>query len=203
MGWDETWEHFYLGNRGNQYPEPVIIRFIARRFFGPEPRSSVNILDLGCGRGAHLWFLAREGFNAYGIDGSSSAVERARKALGRENLSANLEVGDFRSLPYPTAFFDAVIDAAAIQHNDPDSIPGILDEIHRVLKDGGRYFGMLIESDVELSDKRFLTHYFTRDSLKSLFSCFQRLTVDHLEYSEENEAKRIRFLVVEAMKSCR
>ena len=69
MTWDENWEKFYKNFSGNRYPEPILIRLIAKNFFRIKTRKKIKILDLGCGEGANLWFLAREGFDAYGIDG--------------------------------------------------------------------------------------------------------------------------------------
>ena len=201
MTWDQHWEAFYEKGGGNQYPDPAIIRFVARNYYKVIPRCTVKILDLGCGVGAHLWFLAREGFNAFGIDGSKSSIIRASEKLNGENVKANIQVGDFLDLPYDNGFFDAVIDAASIQHNDGESIVKIIGEIHRVLKKGGKYFGMLIESEEKLSNMRFLTNYFNKQTVKVSFSQFESIDVDCMQYTENNENNYIRFLLVEASKA--
>ena len=200
MNWDKHWNTFYDEGGGNHYPDPAIVRFVARNFYTKKPRNSVNILDLGCGAGANLWYLAREGFSAYGIDGSIASIKHIEEKLKQENLTANFEVGDFIKLPYEENSFDAVIDGASIQHNKLENIPKILGEVYRVLKKNGKYFGFLIESDVELSDKRFLTHYFNKQEVRSLFSAFNKISIDYIRYTEDNDEKMISFLIVEAVK---
>lgn len=200
MNWDKRWNTFYEEGGGNEYPDPAIIRFVARNYYKIKPRSSVNILDLGCGKGANLWYLAREGFSGYGIDGSNASIKHVEEKLNQENLTANLVVGDFIKLPYEENFFDAVIDGASIQHNKLENITKILGEVYRVLKTNGKYFGFFIESDVELSDTRFYTNYFNKQVVKNYFSSFKNLKIDYMSYSERNEEKMIRFLIIEAVK---
>ncbi len=40
-------------------------------------------------RGAHTWYLAREGFDVYAFDGSKSAVAKAAQRLEKEHLKAH------------------------------------------------------------------------------------------------------------------
>jgi SAM-dependent methyltransferase len=78
-------------------------------------RSDVRVLELGCGTGNNLWFAAREGFQVCGLDASATAVAFARERLEAEGLTADVRVGDFtQKLPYPDAFFDFIIDRAAL-----------------------------------------------------------------------------------------
>ena len=147
-----------------------------------------------------MWYLAREGFSGYGIDGSISSIKRVEEKLIKENLTADIAVGDFLKLPYDDNFFNAVIDAASIQHNAFESITKIIGEVYRVLKKNGKYFGMLIESDVELSDNQFFTHYFNKQEVRGLFSAFNNISIDYIRYTEDNEEKIINFLIVEASK---
>ena len=92
MTWDKNWEKFYKNFSGNRYPEPILIRLIAKNFFRIKKKEDKNLRS-GCGEGANLWFLAREGFDAYGIDGSKTVIERAQKLIKKENLKAKLVLG--------------------------------------------------------------------------------------------------------------
>ena len=200
MTWDKNWEKFYKNFSGNRYPEPILIRLIAKNFFRIKKRKKIKILDLGCGEGANLWFLAREGFDAYGIDGSKTVIDRAQKLIKKENLKAKLVLGDFRNLPYEGMSFDAVIDMASLQHNDDDSVKIVLDEIIRILKPGGRYFGMVIEKHFKLSDTNFKTNFMNKRKIKSAFKHFKDLSIDKAFYTEENEKRNIQFSIIEACK---
>ncbi len=72
--WDPVWEDIYASREWGKYPPEELIRFIARTFYAVPDRKAIRILDLGCGSGAATWYVAREGFSAFGIDGSPSAI---------------------------------------------------------------------------------------------------------------------------------
>jgi len=52
------------------YPNVALIQFVAANYFSlpQEDRCQLKILEIGCGSGANLWMLAKEGFDAYGLD---------------------------------------------------------------------------------------------------------------------------------------
>lgn len=135
--WDKGWDDLFSRVEWGRYPGEELIRFIARTFYKAPDRKAVHILEVGCGTGANLWFLAREGFSAYGLDGSQIALERAESLLKKDGLSAELRLGDAMKLPYVDASFDAVLDVECIYANSLKDTEVILAEIHRVLKPGG------------------------------------------------------------------
>src|SRR5947209_316409 len=119
MSWDPMWEEIFRTREWGKYPPEELIRFIARNYYSATDRKQIKILELGCGMGANTWFLAREGFDTYGIDGSQTAIRKAEMRLKEEGLSAHLRIGEIASLAdyYPAAHFDAVIDIACLEHN--------------------------------------------------------------------------------------
>jgi len=144
MSFDETWEKIFSERPWGKYPNEDVIRFVMRHFSKAADRKSIRILDLGCGGGAHAWFLAREGFDVYALDGSESAVGQTKKLLEQNNLSAQLQVGDMNRLDYPSDFFDAVVDNNSIQHNRWADILKTHLEIRRVLKAEGRLLSIML-----------------------------------------------------------
>src|SRR5574341_421543 len=79
-------------------PAPELVRAIANR---PPGRA----LDLGCGTGTNVRYLAEHGWQATGIDFAPNAIAKARRKLG--HLSATLLVGDttqLERLPLPGPF---------------------------------------------------------------------------------------------------
>jgi ubiquinone/menaquinone biosynthesis C-methylase UbiE len=137
--WDNIWEQVFKENPWGKYPSESLIRFIATNFYKSN-RSEIKILEVGCGTGANIWYISREGFSAYGIDGSKTAIEIAKKRLEEENLHANLIVGDIIKLPYEDNFFDAVIDVECLYANNFENTKIILNEISRVLKKNGLFY---------------------------------------------------------------
>jgi SAM-dependent methyltransferase len=101
------------------------------------------VLDLGSGPGANTWFLAREGFAVWAIDGSPSGIAQNRARLTAENLTADLHVGDFTMrLPWAGATLDAVLDNASSCANPLRAITSCFAEVRRVLKPGGVFISL-------------------------------------------------------------
>lgn len=144
MAWDPVWEKVFSSQAWGKYPGEDLIRFVARNFYGVSDRKSVRILEVGCGPGANLWFLAREGFSFCGIDGSATAIEQAKSRLDAEcpgwQAHGELHIGDIGQLPFAGASFDAVIDNEAISCNPFESSKAIYQEMARVCKSGGKLF---------------------------------------------------------------
>lgn len=98
---NEEWETVHSTQEWGMYPTEHVIRFIARNYYNVPERGKIKILDFGCGTGAHTWYLAREGFDAYAFDGSESAIRRAKERFAKERLSADFKVLDALEADYP------------------------------------------------------------------------------------------------------
>ena len=142
MVWDPIWEDIFRKQSWGKYPAEDLVRFIAKNFYAVSSRSEVKILEVGCGPGANLWYMAREGFTVYGIDGSETAIKEAQARLDAEvnEWQGEVIVGDLLNLPYEDAFFDAVIDNEAIYSNSYEDAKQIYNKISRVLKKNGKLF---------------------------------------------------------------
>ena len=135
--WSDGWDKLFSKQEWGKYPGEELIRFIARRFYSAPDRRAVRILEIGCGTGANLWFLAREGFTAVGLDGSAVGIGQAKDRFAKEGLPVELHVGDAMNLPFPDDSFDAVLDVECLCANSLKDTRRILDEARRVLKPGG------------------------------------------------------------------
>ncbi len=94
-----------------------------------------RILDVGCGAGRHLVYLANEGFEVYGIDIAKEGIRMARKVLKDYCLRVHMTVGNiFERLPYRDNFFDAIISIQVMQHGKAGEIKKGISEMKRVLK---------------------------------------------------------------------
>lgn len=101
----KDWEKLYRKRFYAKYPHGPLIRFIAKNFYHCKNKKKIKILELGCGSGANIWYLAREGFTVYGIDTSATAIRWANTFLSQDNLHAILKIGEVTSLPYKDKFF--------------------------------------------------------------------------------------------------
>jgi len=98
-----------------------------------------NLLDVGTGPGWLLIKLYRQSptLRVQGIDISPAMVAKARANVHEDGLSGVIEIkeGDACTIPYGDAFFDVVVSTGSIHHwKEPVRA---LNEIYRVLKDGG------------------------------------------------------------------
>ena len=178
-------------------------------------------MELGCGPGANIWYLAREGFDAYGIDGSQTAISLAKNRMESHGLTANLQVSDMAHIDslFPVGYFDAVIDIASVQHNDMDSVRIILERSQNVLKPKGRIFSMMVTSGsygdgmgneiekgtfVDVSagpplHRRGLGHFFTLEEVQYLFGSFEHLQIEQSMRSMDNRQIWYNHWVVEGV----
>ena len=105
-----------------------------RRFLPADP--SAAILDLGCGYGAFLHFLQREGYNAaLGVDVDAGLAGMAR-AFGLTNVH-EAEAGEF--LEAHPAAFDRIFALDLVEHLPKQRIVSVLEQARRSLKPGGAF----------------------------------------------------------------
>jgi ubiquinone/menaquinone biosynthesis C-methylase UbiE len=207
----QHWEATFAAREWGRYPPEELVRFVGRNFAHRQPRKDIAVLELGCGPGANLWFLANEGYSIAGIDGSATAVEKAQQRLKQEllrrsDLEADLRVGNFASLPWPDQSFDLVFDIEGLAHNRLAVIEAALKEAHRVLKRGGRFFakmfgtqtagistGTSLEPGTTLDPKEGplagigIIHSFSREEILRLLSGFKNVSLDWSRRSDQGE----------------
>jgi SAM-dependent methyltransferase len=117
-----------------------------------------NIVDLGAGSGrATLMVLLSRpqtvvtgldrytGF--YGIVDNSPDRLRANARLAGVDGRLRVQLGDMRELPFKDGEFDGALSVAAMDHLSRNDIPRALAETARILKPGGEFLFVTINSD--------------------------------------------------------
>lgn len=96
-----------------------------------------SILDLGCGHGAFVFFARKAGYsNVIGVDRSPEQVREAQR-LGIEGVHEGDLIEVLRAMSDGSQ--DAVISFDVIEHFNKDEMLPLVDEVHRVLRKGGRW----------------------------------------------------------------
>ena len=116
-------------------PRLPYLRWLVRTCM-PSDRDA-RILDIGCGHGAILYALQQAGYrHARGVDGSAEQVQAAAR-LGIHGV----EQGELMQALHdtPDASLDTVIAFDVIEHFTKAELIPLVDEVHRVLKRGGRW----------------------------------------------------------------
>ena len=183
-----TWDSVYK-NKGKVQKEiyPVIkrgVRLLKRS-------NAKRILDLGCGTGRHAIFLAKKGFEVYGIDISQSGLGIINKIKSKLKLrNITLKRADMAKIPYKNNFFDAIVCTSVINHARLNKIKKTFKEIVRVLKSKGIFIlevisprdftsktGIEIEPGTRINiadwDSDVPHHFFTKSELKGFLRDFK------------------------------
>ncbi len=195
----EQWEEYYRNL--DEIPEGIKgarghVKGIAE---GLKEEGKTRVLDLGCGFGRHLVYLAEQGFDVSGIDISQEAIEMTKEKLEEENLEADVQQADMKDLPFPDSEFDAVLAITVIGHATKPDIKKTVDEVYRVLKDDGFFYGNLpskgdsrydtgksIEKGETYRTKEYgfgrgmneIHSFYTKEEIKELFKDFSEVEVE-------------------------
>lgn len=204
----EQWINLHKQKRHQpRYPHQLVVSFALRTF-----KQGGAILDLGCGAGRHLKFLAENGFKAYGCDYSSSGIQASQELLASANLKANFEIASVDNLPYDDEFFDGLICFGVLYYNDKQSIQKAASEIFRVLKKGSKalilvrtledyryekakklskYEVIIQENDEKRSafkENDMPMYFFDKDEVKRVFYHFKNLEINRIRTSFDNDS---------------
>lgn len=212
--WDPIWETVFQNHEWGKYPGENLIQFIARNFYKKE-RQKIFLLEIGCGPGANIWFMAREGFNVTGIDGSKTAINIARERLKRENLRAQLIVGDIINLPFENYSFDGIIDNECLSCNNEQNTLLIFAEISRLLKSGGLFYSRSFSNEMFIGEKllnesfefsnitegpllgKGFVRLMDEQKIHSLYTKnFKIRSIDKIEYTQYNSSQKISEFII-------
>jgi tellurite methyltransferase len=129
-------------------------------------RPGMRVFDAGCGYGRNLVYLLREGFEVFGTDTDSLAIEAVRSlaaSLAPALPADNFRVEHIEAMSFPDALADLVISSAVLHFaRDDDQFASMLRGTWQVLKPGGLLFCRLassigIENQVKrIAGRRFL-----------------------------------------------
>lgn len=118
-------------------------------WFDPDPSPSVveavregflrggKVLDVGCGAGSNVLYLARNGFASHGVDLAPDAVGAARQRASAERLRIDVRVGDALDLDFPAGTFDGLTDHGCFHTLPLGRRRDYAREVARVVRPGG------------------------------------------------------------------
>jgi SAM-dependent methyltransferase len=98
-------------------------------------------LDVGCGTGGLVVYLAKKGFDVTGVDISAVAIRKARARAIREGVKANLIKMDFTDVGRARLLgrFDLVTDVGCYHSLSQDRRSAYIESLNAVINTGGIY----------------------------------------------------------------
>lgn len=119
-------------------PPDVLQRIVATRKITP-----CKVIELGCGIGHYVTYLARVGFYATGVDFSETAIGMARRSASEKELNPAFIVADvLGDMAEVTEKFDFAYDWELLHHIFPPDRPRYVHNVHRLLNPHGRYMSV-------------------------------------------------------------
>ncbi len=123
------------------------IRLYALKFSGM--RAGNRVLDVCCGTGDQVYYYARAGMTATGIDLDPNMLKLAEKDKRRQTLnSVSFQLADARSLPFKDNTFDYAFTSFALHEKERDARDKVISEMKRVVRREGAL--MFIDFQVPL-----------------------------------------------------
>lgn len=159
IAWEREYKNPKLVTKDNK-PQSDTLRFF--RFLKKERKfilENKNILDLGCGTGRNSNYLTEMGNNVIGIDISITALDIAKKRSNVQALPGHLiyikgDIGEKYNIE--SNFIDIILDVTSSNSLDEKGREVYLNEMNRVLKNGGYIFVRALCKDADDNAKRLL-----------------------------------------------
>jgi SAM-dependent methyltransferase len=100
---------------------------------------SGEVLDIGCGLGDNAIFLASRGHSVTALDGSPTAIERARRRAAEAGVQVTFDVADATNLTGYDGRFDTVVDSGLYHCLDDDGRRSYAAGLHRATRPAARW----------------------------------------------------------------
>lgn len=118
-------------------------------------------IDLGCGVGVEVIYLAKNGFDMTGVDFSPTAIKQARAKSQSAGVEVRFIEEDLTDLRQVSGAFDLLVDVGALNDMNQEARDLYMHSILPLTHRGSQYLLMCFESKLgsEELDRRFAEHF--------------------------------------------
>ena len=100
-------------------------------------------IELGCGAGNYVIYLAKNGFDVTGVDISESAIDMAKHSVSEKGVDCSFITADLRGdMSEVTGKFDFAYDWEVMHHVFPDDRDAYINNVYKLLNSGGLYLSV-------------------------------------------------------------
>lgn len=142
MTFDIAWEAVHRERQWGIYYDPRLMTCVWREYGFRRDRETVRMVDLGCGVGAQATELARLGYSVAGIDGSPSAISRAKELTPPHLTNIAWFVQDIVELKPEPNVVDCVVEVACLECLSLEEAKIVLGKVAHMLKPDGTFFSI-------------------------------------------------------------
>lgn len=114
-------------------------------------------IDIGCGTGREVIYLAQRGFDATGLDISPTAIGMAREAARVAGVTANFIVDDVTHLSKVSGEFDLLVDYGTLNDLNEIQRDGYMSHVIPLAADGSHF--VLLCFDNRLPEEEVTTRF--------------------------------------------
>ncbi|NOX46089.1 MAG: methyltransferase domain-containing protein [Chlorobi bacterium] len=108
------------------------------------PVEPCKALDIGCGTGDNVIWLAREGFETLGIDMSSKAIEMAKDKAVKTGVETDFRTMDFLGEKLPANTFGFVFDRGCFHtFDEKEDRKVFVENVHGLLMKDGLWLSLI------------------------------------------------------------
>jgi SAM-dependent methyltransferase len=150
--WEESFEAQVAHQAYNTAPVEALVRSLSYYFrdrFADGEYKHLDFLELGCGAGPNLIWLAQKGMTVSGVDIAPTALRLARQSLERAGCGdriGRLVEASVVDSPFPDASFDGIVEACVFQHLNREEREKAFAEVRRLLRPGGVFVGYMLDA---------------------------------------------------------
>lgn len=148
--WETSFDEQIARGAYNTAPVEALIRSVAywlRDRTAAGKQGELEFLEMGCGAGPTLVWLAQKGIKVSGVDIAVNALELARQNLARQGYADRIGTiveSSVTKTPFGDASFDGIIESCVFQHLPRADRIETFREVARLLKPGGIFVGHVL-----------------------------------------------------------
>lgn len=124
------------------------VSYYLRKRYTRDEYGELHFLEMGCGAGSNLLWLAEKGIRVSGIDISPTAIDLARRRLEQAGLAdriGQLMLSSVSQVPFAAGSFSGIIEACVFQHLGREDRLRAFGNVNDLLKPGGLFAGYMLD----------------------------------------------------------